>query len=950
MSKHKQAWRGRITPAFLVVLGLAACGSSPMYTSPLPTSSPIDVGEISVAVPLVREQSAVTTKLDLTALLNPQAVFNFIQASVQNGATIGTSQSVNAQLNVGTLAPSPSTASASSDAGSGGTSGGTDAGVVAPAPATTPTPVAASNLPVAASFHDILYETADDILGAHALQNLYNTALVPDHYRLFTIPVTASFTPGRITRTNYTAQVTLGLCPDGTEPEKPRIIAVAPAGFSRFMVEDLNRQRMLALGLALQASSGAVTGGGSVSALLQQYNDLVANMRRPELQVTITQPSEVKIRYLGYNAEASQAGDDKLGNVTLVPSTFNLELLVMADPEVLRRNVCDHELTPPTTNVTPRYSPADETSMSLHAVTAAESRQARVSSKYVGYKVSTAFVPVHALKGQTESENNANAVQPDLFQRAALLLNADQSVAVTSAKRLPAGFIAVTGSGFQTADPSTTVDVPLLGAVDTPDPSASLLPLAAGLVDHGAALGKRAPALGQRRGERKWRHASGALRKASSTIRAYEEAYHQFADLCFSSQCGDYDKQVVQPEAALKSWSAQIDTALDGLVDASSITDGFDPSLSPVLTSAAVVQTTIDTYTKRTLEALAKQEIPPPPDLNREYVKDICKKNPIPADPPAKGEKHPPVSTKKSSVCEAAQYLEIVHSALTDVLPKRVRGKLVDPRDLTQARQEIGDKLVSDHIINLLSAEVYARTVFQACASFDEIRSTQVGFLRRIKSAKGESLDEMVNKACEAAAGLRPLVPSLQASGNICFDVFTKSGDRIAASGPPTFGPNQALLSFPEWDTRVNGDLVLVTVVVDRSAHAPSARLYSGCLDLAPLDVKTLPLNKTDPDPTKPTLALGPVDAFLRADRVELVVTYTSNVDAKAGLKFYVNGADVKPDRIDQETDGDTPKGGTAWLHVSTTSTDKVTARHFDVRVEAPKEKLKVVQRVEASP
>jgi hypothetical protein len=44
------------------------------------------------------------------------------------------------------------------------------------------------------------------------------------------------------------------------------------------------------------------------------------------------------------------------------------------------------------------------------------------------------------------------------------------------------------------------------------------------------------------------------------------------------------------------------------------------------------------------------------------------------------------------------------------------------------------------------------------------------------------------------------------------------------------------------------------------------------------------------------------------------------------------------------------PKGGTAWLHVGATSTDKVTGRHFDVRVEDAKDKLKIVQRVEAAP
>src|SRR5580692_2502801 len=98
MLKQEQ-WQGAcFAPAILVILCLLApvgwaCSGGPLFTRPVPPNAPLDVGEISVSVPLVREQSAATTNLELSAILDPKTIFTSIQSSVQSGATIASSQS-----------------------------------------------------------------------------------------------------------------------------------------------------------------------------------------------------------------------------------------------------------------------------------------------------------------------------------------------------------------------------------------------------------------------------------------------------------------------------------------------------------------------------------------------------------------------------------------------------------------------------------------------------------------------------------------------------------------------------------------------------------------------------------------------------------------------------------------------------------------------------------------
>ncbi len=211
-------------------------------------------GQINVHFGVAREISEKSTRLNLSPLLNAQTVYNEIKSSrnadrgftvkrsgtgkvtIQSltptsssvestsGATQGsnsnTSQSYDVSVGVdengqpGSTADSSEIVASSENAGStSGQTANSESSLVGsatvPGTGLTATPLPSEGL--TAPFHEVLYATADAILGGRALMQLYNVGAVPAGYRLLSVPFTVAFTPGATTQFDYTAAATIRL-------------------------------------------------------------------------------------------------------------------------------------------------------------------------------------------------------------------------------------------------------------------------------------------------------------------------------------------------------------------------------------------------------------------------------------------------------------------------------------------------------------------------------------------------------------------------------------------------------------------------------------------------------------------------------------------------------------------------------------------------------------------
>lgn len=324
------------------VAAMAGCVSKYIpVTQPISSSGAdelLDRGQISVEVSLVREVPPGANRVDLSELLSATKVFDALESSQQSRAATGSVTATGLSGSVGTLLPtshqtqtgyqrtiSPEDSTPTTSASA--TESTTESAPAAPAP---PSPVASLSSPdtggLAPAYHHLLYATADTILGGEALEDLYNIKSIPSGWRLFIVPIIASFEPGRITRENYVGEATLTLSSASSEQATQdgdiQIIAVAPAGFADVGTQTFADLRRLQLAFGLQAPVDGAEVAAKFANLEERLDSLAKIVVRPELQVDIQDGSTLHIRYLG------TMGFKR--DISLQPTVFNLEAIVLA--------------------------------------------------------------------------------------------------------------------------------------------------------------------------------------------------------------------------------------------------------------------------------------------------------------------------------------------------------------------------------------------------------------------------------------------------------------------------------------------------------------------------------------------------------------------------------------------------------------------------------------------
>lgn len=316
MGAHRRVW-------WLSVLAVTACVGSTLRSQPLTASGfdlEVERGTIEVVPAMMKQAVVGDRRLDLTDLINVDDVFKAIDG--QLSASAMQSQSVVTSL-LGGVTVGATAGDAGSTSGEGG-GGGDDGGASPPAAAPSPPTLTAP-------YHEVLLSAVQTVLGGQALQDLYDVDSVPQGYGLYAVPVVASFTPGTVTGTNYSAEASLQLCA-GVEPPLGdfRIIAAAPAGFTRIVSDTASDVDTLALGAALTGQIGQLAATGAFSRVVTQLRELSQVDGVAQFQVAIPDSRTVKVRYFG-----NQTGSDS--RVTLSPATFNSEILVIATEKALER-------------------------------------------------------------------------------------------------------------------------------------------------------------------------------------------------------------------------------------------------------------------------------------------------------------------------------------------------------------------------------------------------------------------------------------------------------------------------------------------------------------------------------------------------------------------------------------------------------------------------------------
>ncbi|MCR9144206.1 MAG: hypothetical protein NXI24_18305 [bacterium] len=185
-----------------------------------------------------------------------------------------------------------------------------------------------------APYYQALEATANTVLGGRVLENLYNVKKLPPGFKLYTVPVVVSFSPGRITRKNYTGRAKLELdLPDRSadQDHNLRIIAVAPGGFSSMIADTYSRLARVGLDLgAALPTQGFVSGQAQVEKMREDLEAIARVVNRRDFQVNIADSNQLEFRYLGHGSF------DK--DIYLQEVSFVVEALVLARPGALETN------------------------------------------------------------------------------------------------------------------------------------------------------------------------------------------------------------------------------------------------------------------------------------------------------------------------------------------------------------------------------------------------------------------------------------------------------------------------------------------------------------------------------------------------------------------------------------------------------------------------------------
>jgi hypothetical protein len=281
MRSCKKAW-------VLSTFALAACSGGDLRSRPLDASGfdlRIERGTIEIVPAVMKEAVVGERRLDLTDLIKIGDVFKAIDsqlsASSMQSRSVATSLSVG--VSIGAAAPSGGSDGDAGAGSGGGGSAGDDGGSEAPAPQSGASPPSTPALTV--PYHEALLSAVETVLGGQALEDLYDIDAVPQGYGLYVVPIVASFTPGTVTRTDYSAEATLTLCAGGDVPEEFRIIAAAPAGFSRIVSDAASDLNQLTLGAALAGQVGALAVSGAFSRIVTELRELSQVQAVPQFQV-----------------------------------------------------------------------------------------------------------------------------------------------------------------------------------------------------------------------------------------------------------------------------------------------------------------------------------------------------------------------------------------------------------------------------------------------------------------------------------------------------------------------------------------------------------------------------------------------------------------------------------------------------------------------------------------
>jgi hypothetical protein len=386
--RKSRQYDSKLQSLFTVAIGAigSACSGAPKSVA-LDANSPelgLDRGDVYVHVGVMREVSGARRRLELTPLLDPKTVFDHLKGSRQQervsssslqfggGVDVSTGLALGSQTvksttsrTDGTRTTAASTAAtteksgvtpdgatgevlssegeakgseASSQLSSGSEKADTYGRMAEAAPlATRLTPIAPSTTALGASYHSLLYATAETILAGQGLEALFNVDALPEGRVFLTLPIVISVQPGRITRTNYVSETLIDLKafrPCGIEGLS--VVAVAPLGLSAFAGDS----NLAARAIQVSASAGIPVGAALAQVkgglTKEDIEALAVVARRPEVQVSI-EGSIVRVRYLG-NAGLEQT-------VHLTPTTLNVEAMILAQRQAFDESACRNALS-----------------------------------------------------------------------------------------------------------------------------------------------------------------------------------------------------------------------------------------------------------------------------------------------------------------------------------------------------------------------------------------------------------------------------------------------------------------------------------------------------------------------------------------------------------------------------------------------------------------------------
>ncbi|WP_372367321.1 hypothetical protein [Candidatus Uabimicrobium sp. HlEnr_7] len=296
--------RYEIILVFVFFVGCCSSRTQQVTAYPHTDKHSLEMGKVVVYPTTMKQVDLGKSRFSLNFLLEPERIFHYIAHGRQGSTFQSKQQQTDIRINTNNDKKTTNTQ-------------GIAPGEIYPSDNITP------------PYHQILYDTANTILGGQVLENLYKTdprGTYVEDKSLFIIPILISFKPGTITRKNYNIEIFLDfskLAGNTLSRDDFKVLAIAPHGYTQLITENLSSFNQIGLGLGASGQVGAANVSGQFENIRSELNEIARVVQYPHFKANVECHDTISLNYYGQK--------DHNEDIHLVHSDFHIEVIALCN-------------------------------------------------------------------------------------------------------------------------------------------------------------------------------------------------------------------------------------------------------------------------------------------------------------------------------------------------------------------------------------------------------------------------------------------------------------------------------------------------------------------------------------------------------------------------------------------------------------------------------------------